>query len=720
MKSKTFYKSKSNQNLPKFRKTKNLSLKYSNVALFERRELELLKTKQSSPIINKKNNIINTQYTSFDNKHRKSLLSKNNYYNFNSTPSLFSSRNKTNIKLDLSPSYTNQKRKIPKINLSEDLLFQNNIIIKSPEKKSNQNDAIKTNLENFYNNNRNSHNGNIDFLLTIQKDIKEFRKRNVDNNTIHKKIESLNKKDRSRRGIIKKINKFKYNEFLCFLKKERLKIYTEENKNNIEFMEEKISSLTKAMKLFNDKFMNRLTDYLRYLDSKKNQGKTENILLLKEKMTLKREIIQIKADIEKIEQKKEGILRWIYLQIQVKERRLVLPNYYKKIIESNKFQILEMESKFDDNFQQAILKRGKEEKRTNNLKKGLARNETLNKKDDIFSSFEKKLPMHKYNNFAQSEKAVFTLSNKNFNLVTPPKKINKIKRYIGDENNKDNPEELITKEEFDKIVFWKFRPIYITVDEFMENLNSIYLKNMKMLEYYNQLRFKIYCIKQELSKAKNLRDNYDDNIDVQLSEKTLQLEKLRNKHILMIKTHDKINQEKQINKKKNDKSVSLSKTDIDKIYDKLNDMFDNCKLVNNQQLTELIYYYIKSENTKEGEMIYLIEYIESTLDFLTGKISIYKRNEEMNEKIHDIEIKIDKAHKLEKPNKQSLEDKKKHLNLIKKVLKKSRQQYIIPTRPIDLVNYNFRELGKRKKKEIRIKEEFPTLEDFMANPKIIH
>ena len=55
-----------------------------------------------------------------------------------------------------------------------------------------------------------------------------------------------------------------------------------------------------------------------------------------------------------------------------------------------------MESKFDDNFQQAILKRGKEEKRTNNLKKGSARNENLNKKDDIFSSFEKKLPMHKY------------------------------------------------------------------------------------------------------------------------------------------------------------------------------------------------------------------------------------------------------------------------------------------------------------------------------------
>ena len=48
--------------------------------------------------------------------------------------------------------------------------------------------------------------------------------------------------------------------------------------------------------------------------------------------------------------------------------------------------------------------------------------------------------------------------------------------------------------------------------------------------------------------------------------------------------------------------MSLSKTDIDKIYDKLNDMFDNCKLVNNQQLTELIYYYIKSENEKKEQL----------------------------------------------------------------------------------------------------------------------
>jgi hypothetical protein len=156
------------------------------------------------------------------------------------------------------------------------------------------------------------------------------------------------------------------------------------------------------------------------------------------------------------------------------------------------------------------------------------------------------------------------------------------------------------------------------------------------------------------------------------------------------------------------------------IYNKLSNIFDDCKIVNNKELTELIYYYIKSEKTKEGEMIYSLEYIECTLDFLIGKISLYKMNDDLNEKVHELEVEIDKQHKREKPNKQKLEDKQKHLNLIKKVMKKSEQQYIIPTRHIDLVRYNVRELGKPKKRIKINKDDFPNLDDFMQNPNIIN
>ena len=60
------------------------------------------------------------------------------------------------------------------------------------------------------------------------------------------------------------------------------------------------------------------------------------------------------------------------------------------------------------------------------------------------------------------------------------------------------------------------------------------------------------------------------------------------------------------------------------------------------------------------------------------------------------------------------------MNLIKKVKKKSEQQYIIPTRHIDLVHYNVRELGKPKKKKRINKDDFPELKDFINNPNIIN
>ena len=58
MKSKTFFKSKSNQNLVNFRKKNKLSLKYSNAVLFEKREeLLLLKEQQSKKYQKRKGKI---------------------------------------------------------------------------------------------------------------------------------------------------------------------------------------------------------------------------------------------------------------------------------------------------------------------------------------------------------------------------------------------------------------------------------------------------------------------------------------------------------------------------------------------------------------------------------------------------------------------------------------------------------------------------------------
>ena len=99
MKSKTFNKSKSNQNLINFQKKKNLSLKYSNTILFEKREELLLKQKQSKKIAKikskEKNNLLKSNYN-FDN-FKINFFSKNHFFTISNpleilTPNI-SSRN---------------------------------------------------------------------------------------------------------------------------------------------------------------------------------------------------------------------------------------------------------------------------------------------------------------------------------------------------------------------------------------------------------------------------------------------------------------------------------------------------------------------------------------------------------------------------------------------------------------------------------------------------
>ena len=729
MKSKTFYKSRSNQNLANFQRKYKLSLKYTNTFLFERRELQLLNT-QNSKLIKRKEKIYNTlDYNYRQNNHKKSLFEKNDKFTINSFSS-FSSKTTRNLSLKKSTLYNLKKNNIPKLFLTEEALLQNKIIKKS---EMGQKNLFNTDLDSMYSTQK-QQNNSINFLLTIQKDLKEYRAKKEENNLINMKREKLHlyEKVKSRRGYITGINKCKYMECLIRLKKESEKTQKESKDNEIMFMKGKINSLNNILKLFSNNFINRISDYIRYLDSMKNKEYTKNINLIKEKNDLKREIVKINIDIDKLRQKKEEILRWVYLQIKLKERKLILPKYYKKIIEANKAEILNMEDKFDDNFYNFDIKIERGDKvRTKKLKRNHIQKNSFSKyniKNDNDTLVKKNKNGFSY----RSQKTVFNQMNKKaFNLLDNhsfeknENNFSKLKILLSDKSNKIKEKEFdyLSKDEFNKIVFWKFRPIYQTVDEFMENLNFLSFENVQLLEYYNELQFKIYCLRQELVKVFNSRDKYDFKLDEQLKQKTSDLEKIRNKYKLILRTYEKINENKSINKKKKDKKESskgFNEKGINKLYNKLNEIFDNCKIINNPQLTELIYYNIKTEKTKEGEMIYLIEYIECTLDFLFEKISLYNRDENLKTKVCEEKIKIEKQHRLEKPNKQKLEDRKKYINLIIKVMKKSQQQYIIPTRPLDLIHYDFRKLGRYKKKKILKIDDFPNLGDFVENPNIIN
>ena len=147
-------------------------------------------------------------------------------------------------------------------------------------------------------------------------------------------------------------------------------------------------------------------------------------------------------------------------------------------------------------------------------------------------------------------------------------------------NLNSNVKEYIPKEEFDKIIIWKFTPIFKTSDEFMDTLRELDNQNLILLKYYNQIQSKIYDYLNELRKMIISKDQ-SVIFESQINEKLKELEKVQTKNQSLNKTLMKIKEEKNV-KIKNSSPSPITYVDIfsDKIYTKIIILLNNCNILN--------------------------------------------------------------------------------------------------------------------------------------------
>lgn len=734
MKTKTFYKSKSRQNIMNI-KNRKLFLRFCNTTLFEKREYHQ-KNKKFKTIFNPKTlynqkiipkiNISPTNYPKILQKNSSfPLLNSLSTFQTFQTTSTLKKKQKSSLKKSSSMNYT-PHRKTPQIYLTEEELLNKKIIFNSEEESTCTQNFKKEQFSKIFEPDffpktsgyieNKPGKDNLDFLLTIQKEVNKFRemkkkKVNMKLNLKELKIKNLNQKDYNAKKLIKKTKKFKFLQFITSLKKDHVKSVDEEFQSKFDSIEERINSIQEHLELFNEKFIKNLANYVKYLDNKRNKEKKNNLMLLKEKIEYKHNIEQINSEIEKMQIKKSQIIKWIFLQIQVKEKKLVLPNYYKKIIESNKAQILLLQGKFYE--RETNLRQSQKESN----KSGSSRKKILLSKKSISSSILKrtieKKDSKKLINSTYNSKEINS-SNKKINIGT-----NNIKEYI-------------TKNEFDKILFWKYSPIFTTYEEFIKSLKELDTQNIYLLQYYNQLQSKIYDYLEELRKIINATDK-SDILENQIKEKTNELEKIKNRYKFLYKLNSNLKEEIKTKKRDskdstlfpissnlNSNNSNITKIDMNKIFSKINILFENCKLINNEKFLKIFNYNIKKSNSKESEIIYNLEYVECTIDYLLEKIRYFKRNEIKNELLQKILSDIDKKHKLEKPDKQKREDLEKSIKLLKKLESKNNKVFL-KNRRIDYFYHNIKNNKRVDLDEInKNKDDFPSLEEFLRNSNIIN
>ena len=732
----------------------NSLLKYSNIALFERREKKLASEKKviKTPKlfkINKstKKNISQTgenilmpfcqtmsSFYSMDKsssvlplldyfendkskiyKHKANYLklnTKNRNHNFNETDnkrfktinniyltetSTITQKNRVNITFLLSKDKTNENAKN-----DEKIKKQNNentlLLIQSY--KSKDNNKLKTNNRNQknhrYNSYINSKSKKNNFDLNIEED--EAKK------IMDCKMTKYNYYKEPRfKEFIKKTQELKLNSYTSKIKRERAIRLEEGYYNQIEFYQDTINSLQTSKKLLEVNFVNKIADYTRFVMTKREREKVKSSILIQEIMNYRRDIDHIYTKIKKIEMEKSNIIRWIYFQIQMKEKILVLPNYYRTILENL------------DNFASLAHKR--------------LSIKLMTRKDDKLK-YKKK--SNRRPTFSQAENLVFN-SKENT-------------------NNSNSNSLQIRKEDIDKIINYKKNLIFKTPDEFQDRLSSFEQENITLLNYNNELRAQLFELKKELNSL--MKDK--EKIELEYNSKIIQREKELKNIKYMVESKIKLisdftkseifekntklkkrksikERKKSVDNKKEENNVNINANDLNEIninmeenynmndknksllYKKVVIIFDACTIFEKQLpfASYILNIINKKTNTKEKEMMLMLEFIEQSIDYLITNFNFYmNKNIEIQNLIKNVKNDIEKEHKIEKARIQMLIDLKKVKLLNEKVEKRSNKIYFLPSKKIDLNRFNFKTERKKRNKDMN---RIPNIYDYLYN-----
>ncbi len=272
------------------------------------------------------------RYSSFTNSQIFKTSKINTSFN---NSKLYNSNKSSN---DLNTKYHNsdlfpfpQKKKYHEKNIYSFKLMKGKIYITENLKNIFLNKSLEQNKEENKNINKNI-NDDLSFFDKVSK-IKYIPITNK-----NKKIKLVNKTSiQDYLSKTKEINLMKYN---LDIKKEKLNSYIEDRQSKISNIENHIKYLNYVNSQFKTQIMVKYNEYMKKLDRQYKKEIFENNKLLGIIEKLKNDLQAINLKITKLQVNKKAIVKWFYLQIQVKEKLTSLPNYYELILENEKNEIL--------------------------------------------------------------------------------------------------------------------------------------------------------------------------------------------------------------------------------------------------------------------------------------------------------------------------------------------------------------------------------------------
>ena len=435
--------------------------------------------------------------------------------------------------------------------------------------------------------------------------------------------------------------------------------YIENSKNDLDYCDDLFRNLTKTKTLLNKKFSGAVEAYLRFIFMKTDEEKKKEYYLVKKILALREEVNKLNLVLKKKESEKNKILKWIYFQIKVREKILLIPSYYKEIIENVKRREIQKENR-PMKFSRMSVKVSSSKRNKNFSVSGL----TLRK------SFKVKRALNS--------------SKKDVNS------------YKGIKSNVDK-EKIVSEEEIEKIKNYLKHPVFNNVDDLIDNLkvfeNKILLKNKE----YESLKEQIFKDKSYLRKNQKNIIKYQISYENLIKEKESQVDKLK------IITNAKIIEKNQMQNLTDDKLLFSIFKDTNKkmkfetypLFVKINSLYEKCSQI------PLDLEYNFGHETKNSnshpillEMLFKLKYATIVADKILIEFKYYKENDaHKSALIKKFKSEIDKENKFIKNLEQQNKEKKKFIKLLNKIKEKNEKILFIPYRKSD----KYRKVSQKRK-----------------------
>ncbi len=600
--------------------------KFLNVTLFEKREKEKLNNEQFKTMTN----FYTTQYTT--------NISELPYLTTQTTmPS--STRTYSTIQKKKTKNYIKTR------NFNTNILDKT-YITETPYLITDSNRSNSTGFNTDLTYDGKNDGNNIRLLDTFEKNASSIKK--TYNNTIEEKHNAIKIKKEYIKEYINKTREYKLMKFCIGLKKERTLLLKEEYENEIEKIDSIMSSVEQTKKLFNDAINIKFNDYVKELEIQTEIEKSEKANLLTEILKLKNEINQIETKIKKVEFEKNNIIRWIYFQISIKEKKYTLPSYYISLIEETEENIKKI---FDNplNFQIGNKKRLNE--------KMLHLRETKRKES-----------------VRGTRRGLTTFIEK---LATSNKP-----NILGIYKN-------ITFDEAVRIRNYKYNLCFNTPEDFMDALKKYEKETRNYISYYNELSNNIFELKTEKDLIEKEKEKAILSKLPIIKEKEFALNIQKNRYNLLFKEYANlkgIHNQKQKTLRKETRRNLMETTNIiptkqSKLFDSILKLYNTCSKIPINEAIVPEALCIKKINSREEEMIDLLIKIEIIVSYLYSVVGSYKKE---NSVYYDTYKKLlnnlDRIRKIEKSKKQREEAYEKFNRLKENVEIRNNKIYFLPRR----------------------------------------